>query len=90
MRNMERLKCSMCGLEKTRLSSPERICDQCLEKKDIEIIDTVSIPNDIIFVSKLAKMGDNPPRRIIEIPKKQRPFLEDDTEYIIIIKKKAE
>ena len=44
----------------------------------------VNIPQDVVFKSRIAKFGRN--RRIIEIPKKQRDFLEDDLDYIIIIK----
>ena len=52
-----------------------KLCGQDISKK---------IPKDIVFKSRIVKFGGG--RRIIEIPKKQRDFLEDDLDYIIIIK----
>ena len=82
---MNGVRCELCGNRNVAISTETGLCANCMEKAYAkEMIDTVNIPNDIIFRSKLARMGK---RRIIQVPKKQLGFLSDDEEYIIIIKK---
>jgi hypothetical protein len=55
-------------------------CNNAKSEQDISL----GIPENIVFVSKVAKMGK---QRVICLPKKQLPFLETNRDYIIIIKK---
>ena len=93
------LKCEICGQEKIRLSK-EGICDMCLEKiaddQDIGKL-SVNLPHDLVCFWRgsatklgwaLDKDGEKKERRkLFEVPKPQRPFIEFNTDYLIIIKK---
>ena len=59
-------------------------CLKCTNlENEVKLIE-MTIPQDIVFKSAIAKFGKQ--RRIIEIPKKQRDFLKTGKEYIVIIK----
>ena len=60
-------------------------CQKCANvNEDVKLIQ-MTIPQDIVFKSRIAKFGRG--RRIIEIPKKQRDFLANGEDYIVIIKR---
>ena len=81
--------CYKCGRDITKkIKVP---CDKgelCLNCNDelykVSIVNTVNIPNDVVFKGHVAKLGRG--RKMFEIPKKQRDFISYNKDYIIIIK----
>lgn len=86
---MRKLKCELCGTETTErviISTGQKVCLSCNFKlQDTEISNELdlTLPRDIVWVGKIAKMGVN---RVLVIPKTQRPFLKRGKRYFIIIK----
>ena len=86
---MESKLCYNCGKKFDRNEITTNIednlwCYKCTNlQEDVKLIQ-MTIPQDIVFKSAIAKFGKG--RRIIEIPKKQRDFLSTGKEYIVIIK----
>ena len=86
---MKKIKCELCGEEvdqRVKISTGKMVCLRCNFKlQDVEISNELdlSLPRDIVWVGKIAKMGVN---RVLVIPKTQRPFIKRNKRYFIIIR----
>jgi len=84
----KKTKCGVCDREviESITYKGKKICKTCFNKiQDAEIMTEINfdIPLDIVWMGKVAKMGN---ARAFIIPKSQRPFLKRHHEYLIIIK----
>ena len=82
--------CKKCGRDITKETTlPCDGGDICLTCNDemyrVSIVDTVNIPQDVVFKGHVAKLGRG--RKMFEVPKKQRDFISYNEDYIIVIKK---
>ena len=85
--------CIKCGKDITKEAcAPYEGGDICLPCNDemyrVKMVDTVNIPQDVVFKGHVAKLGRG--RKMFEIPKKQRDFISYNEDYIIVIKKLKE
>jgi len=93
-------KCSICNQVRVRyvlLKDGRRVCEACRDLLEEEENDApqiqIKLPNDLVafWVGTVSKIGWNKDRserrRIFEVPSNQRPMIEFDTDYLIVIKR---
>jgi len=86
------MRCELCGINTGTLGYrtidgvQKKCCLICMDTLDNKEMVTLDLPQNIVFIGKVAKMG---PQRHFNIPINQRDFLKDNKKYIIIVKDPA-